>query len=936
MTEGYAPMRSWSRSIAGKLQIAFGLIAALTVVATAVALFQFIRADNAMQGLSSRSIPAVKLSLSLETSAAEVAAATALLARSNYEFQRIERAATMRERMAKMNDRLARLRGLLGASPEVERLAGLVRAVEADADVLDQAIREKVKVGARREQVTEMVGPTVDAIGRMLAPISDRIVFDTSLALEDESAVHNGDLKTIADRELPRLQAVYDMRTYIQVVGSLLSQVSAQEYIEEIPPLYDQFGAAQERLDRTSLALIKDSEGVDAGAVADLRTEMQRLFDLGQGADGLFSLRTRELQSTAAARARQNDVQRTADEMGLALNALVTTTERDATQTTALTSSQISTARTWLIILALASLAIAGLIMWLFVHRYIVARLKALSSSMLAVAGGNLQAPIPEARPDEIGDMSRALSVFRDNAREIRSAKEEADRARAAAEEASRTKSAFLANMSHELRTPLNAIIGYSEMLLEDAADRGDEASETDLRKIQTAGKHLLGLINDILDLSKIEAGRIELYVETVDLAKLATELRTMVEPLLAKNANALVIDCPADIGVFDTDLTKLRQSLLNLLSNAAKFTKDGKIFLEIARTRDAAGAPQLRFRVRDTGIGMTEEQIGRLFQAFTQADSSTTRNFGGTGLGLAITRHFCQMLGGSIVVESTPGEGSIFTITLPENVAVTTQQAPALPAISGPASGSTILVVDDDPVVHEVLAATLTKEGFRVVHARNGTDALRLARETQPDAVTLDVMMPQVDGWSVLGILKSDPALAHIPVIMLTIVDNRGLGFSLGASEFMTKPIDRGRLVALLNRFAAPARGRLVLIVDDDNDVRTLLRHSVEGAGLVAAEAANGRIALDMLRKEGVQPALVLLDLMMPEIDGFGFLDAIRADPALADLPVVVLTAKELTAEEKAALAERTMHVFSKGAQSVDSFGRTLATMIRRESAAA
>jgi CheY-like chemotaxis protein/anti-sigma regulatory factor (Ser/Thr protein kinase) len=495
---------------------------------------------------------------------------------------------------------------------------------------------------------------------------------------------------------------------------------------------------------------------------------------------------------------------------------------------------------------------------------------------------------------------------------------------------------AFLAFVSHELRTPLNAIIGYSEMLLEDAADRGDQASETDLRKIQTAGKHLLGLINDILDLSKIEAGRIELYVESVDLAKLATELRTMVEPLLAKNANTLVIDCPADIGVFDTDLTKLRQSLLNLLSNAAKFTKDGKVFLEIARIRDKAGEQQLRFRVRDTGIGMTEEQIGRLFQAFTQADSSTTRNFGGTGLGLAITRHFCQMLGGTIVVESTPGEGSVFTITLPENVVVTTPQSPALPAISGPASGSTILVVDDDPVVHEVLAATLTKEGFRVVHARNGADALRLARETQPDAVTLDVMMPQVDGWSVLGMLKSDPALAHIPVIMLTIVDNRGLGFSLGASEFMTKPIDRGRLVALLNRFAAPARGRLVLIVDDDSDVRTLLRHSVEGAGLITAEAANGRIALDMLREDGLQPALVLLDLMMPEIDGFGFLDAIRADPALADLPVVVLTAKELTAEEKAALAERTMHVFSKGAQSVDSFGRTLATMIRRESAAA
>jgi CheY-like chemotaxis protein len=489
--------------------------------------------------------------------------------------------------------------------------------------------------------------------------------------------------------------------------------------------------------------------------------------------------------------------------------------------------------------------------------------------------------------------------------------------------------------MSHELRTPLNAIIGYSEMLLEDAADRGDDASEADLRKIQTAGKHLLGLINDVLDLSKIEAGRVELYVERVELPKLAAELRSMVDPLLAKNSNVLKIDCPADIGVIETDLTKLRQSLLNLLSNAAKFTKDGTIYLDVARELGNDGEPTVVFRVRDTGIGMTEEQIGRLFQAFTQADSSTTRNFGGTGLGLAITRHFCLMLGGSIVVSSIPGEGSTFTITLPASAPAPVAEAPPLPTVSGLPGGSTILVVDDDPVVHEMLAATLTKEGFRVVHARSGADALRLAKEDPPDAVTLDVMMPQVDGWSVLGMLKSDPALAHIPVIMLTIVDNRALGFSLGASEFMTKPIDRGRLVTLLNRFAAPARGRLVLIVDDDADVRSLLRHSVEGAGLIAAEASNGREALTMLA-DGTRPALVLLDLMMPEVDGFAFLDSIRSDPALADLAVVVLTAKELTAEEKSFLAERTMHVFTKGGRSIDNLGRTLATMIRRESAAA
>ena len=394
------------------------------------------------------------------------------------------------------------------------------------------------------------------------------------------------------------------------------------------------------------------------------------------------------------------------------------------------------------------------------------------------------------------------------------------------AESASKVKSAFLANMSHELRTPLNAIIGYSELLAEDAQDRGDEAGLADLNKIGGAGKHLLGLINEILDLSKIEAGKMELYVERVALADVVEDVKTIVDPMVAKNGNRLVIEAPSDIGSLQTDLTKLKQCLINLLSNAAKFTKDGDVTLRLSRAAASDGEQLVRFDVADSGIGMTEEQVGRLFQAFTQADSSTTRNFGGTGLGLTITRHFCTMMGGTIEVASTPGKGSVFTIKLPDRGKDDdlARKAPAVDESHAPGS-ITVLIVDDDNAVHDVLSATLGREGYFLLHARDGAEALEIMRRTPPDVVTLDVQMPKIDGWSVLGIMKSEPALEHIPVIMLTIVDDRSLGFSLGASEFMTKPVDRVKLTALLRKLAPAKKNATILIVDDDADVRAVVK---------------------------------------------------------------------------------------------------------------
>ncbi|HXY70480.1 MAG TPA: GAF domain-containing protein [Gemmatimonadales bacterium] len=384
--------------------------------------------------------------------------------------------------------------------------------------------------------------------------------------------------------------------------------------------------------------------------------------------------------------------------------------------------------------------------------------------------------------------------------------------ARREAEAANSAKSQFLASMSHELRTPLNAIIGYSEMLQEEVADLGQTALAPDLEKIHTAGRHLLALINDILDLSKIEAGKLELYLEPFDVATVIREVATTVAPLVEKNGNRLAVECPDAIGMMHSDLTRTRQVLLNLLSNACKFTREGTITLAAERERpgDASG-DWLVFRVSDTGIGMTAEQLAKLFEVFTQADASTARHYGGTGLGLAITRRFCRMMGGDVNVASTAGRGSTFTVRLPASPGETRREAPAGAAAAPeagtaePAPSGTLLVIDDDPEARALMRRFLGKEGFRIVEAPDGASGIRLARELKPAVITLDVLMPGMDGWAVLGALKEDPELAAIPVILATIVDEEHLGFALGAAEYLTKPIDRDRLIAVLDRYKSP-----------------------------------------------------------------------------------------------------------------------------------
>jgi PAS domain S-box-containing protein len=498
---------------------------------------------------------------------------------------------------------------------------------------------------------------------------------------------------------------------------------------------------------------------------------------------------------------------------------------------------------------------------------------------------------------------------------ELLRAKEEAETAKADAEAANVAKSEFLANMSHELRTPLNAVIMYSELLQEEAVDRGVESFVPDLERIRAGGKHLLALVNGVLDLSKIEAGKMDLYLETFDIASMVKDVATTVEPLVHKKSNKLILKFPPDIGTMHADLTKVRQILFNLLSNAAKFAENGTITIEVSRAAVEGG--WITFRVSDTGIGMSAEQLQKLFQPFTQADASTTRKFGGTGLGLVISKSFCRMMGGDVVVESQPGQGATFTVTLPGNLFNPASVEPAVPVTSGQTalSVTTVLVIDDEPAVRDLMSRSLSSEGIRIITAADGEEGLRKANEMHPDMIFLDVMMPKMDGWSVLTALKADPVLKQIPVVMLTIVTNKEMGYVLGASEYLTKPIDRDRLADVIDKYRPKDPGRIVLVVDDDSATRQVLRRTLIKQGWSVVEAENGRVALERVATQ--KPSLIMLDMMMPEMDGFAFLAALRKDASSASTPVVVLTSKDLTPDERGQLTGNVERVLQKGAYS-------------------
>ncbi|MGF1525630.1 MAG: response regulator [Candidatus Competibacterales bacterium] len=502
------------------------------------------------------------------------------------------------------------------------------------------------------------------------------------------------------------------------------------------------------------------------------------------------------------------------------------------------------------------------------------------------------------------------------------------------AEEANRAKSAFLANMSHELRTPLNAIINYAEMLYEDAQDADDPELLADLGKIQGAGRHLLALVNDVLDVAKIEAGKAEVHPETFELAALMGEVQEVIQPLAEQRHNRLTTTCPTGPSTLYTDRVKLRQCLINLLSNASKFTANGRITCAVTAVD---GQDALAFAVEDTGIGMTGEQVAKLFERFSQADSSTTRQYGGTGLGLVITKSFAELLGGRVSVESTHGQGSRFCLTIPRRYspgvsppATPAEEPPRLEVAPRGEGAATVLLIDDEAALHKAVAAQLVGTDYRLLHAHSGREGLEILAQQRPDLVLLDVIMPHTDGWEVLKAIRHDPTLRETPVVILTQGGGQDLAQVLGATEFVAKPIDTTRLLDILQRFRR--EDPWVLVVDDDPLTRDLLRRSLEREGWGVAEAADGRLALEYLAHH--TPQAIVLDLMMPHLDGFTVMDALQSQPHWRRIPVVVVTAKDLSREERHRLRQGAVLVAQKGHYQREALLGGLAQLARQKAA--
>jgi signal transduction histidine kinase/CheY-like chemotaxis protein len=520
-----------------------------------------------------------------------------------------------------------------------------------------------------------------------------------------------------------------------------------------------------------------------------------------------------------------------------------------------------------------------------------------------------------------IADLSEKRLRIRQLESETRGKAQELAEANRRIQEADKLKSQFLANMSHELRTPMNSIIGFSEILVERLDGRIEPKHLGFLEHIRTSGTHLLGIINDVLDLSKIEAGKMEIYPEFFSIAPVI-ESTCQVMRGMTRATQKIVVDVPPELPQIETDLAKFKQILFNLLSNAVKFSPPDKPILVRAWLDDGS----ITVSVRDEGIGIDAQNHQLIFEEFRQVDGTARREFGGTGLGLALVRRFVELQDGRVSVESALGAGSTFTFTLPvrSRAAVVTRT----PVAETATQATRVLVVEDDANAFELIASALGSAGYFTIRARHGDEAIRLAKDSRPAAVTLDLVLPGMDGWEVLKRLKSDDATRQLPVVIISMIDNRDLGMALGADDYFVKPVDRARLLDRLREITARG-GKRLLVIDDDASVHTILDEDLSALGYAIDKAFCGEDGLRFAEERA--PDVIILDLMMPGMSGFEVAGSLKQNPRTANIPILVLTSKEISTDDRALLHTKVSSFVQKG----NSAKEQLVREIRRVTAA-
>ena len=543
----------------------------------------------------------------------------------------------------------------------------------------------------------------------------------------------------------------------------------------------------------------------------------------------------------------------------------------------------------------------------------IVRMLFLLGASLFFLAGiANLQQKRLQIRELE-NEQARELAELTRLTEELQRRSRELEEASRRIQEADRLKSQFLANMSHELRTPMNSIIGFSEILIDRIGNTLDPKHVGFLRHILTSGQHLLGIINDILDLSKIEAGKMEIYAERFEVRPVIESVCTVMRGMGRAKVPLFAVETDPDLPPIETDLAKFKQILYNLLSNAMKFSPpDAPISVRAMHTGDT-----ITISVRDEGIGIDPKNHDVIFEEFRQIDGSARREFGGTGLGLALVKKFVQLQGGWVRVDSAPGRGSTFSFTLPvhSGAAVVSRIPELVPAEQ---HAERVLVVEDDAHAYELIATALGTAGYISVRARHGEEVMRLARETRPVAVTLDLVLPGIDGWEVLKTLKSDPSTRDIPVVIISRVDERELGVALGADDYFVKPVDRDRLLARVRQLTTADQSKThLLLIDDDTTLHELLDDELTRLGYTIESAFNGETGFAAAKSNA--PDVIILDLMMPGMSGFEVAGLLKDHPTTARIPILVLTSKEISADDRRELQSKVAACVQKGKSARD-----------------